>query len=449
MNNGAIGYIVQGANTVNIDVSTDSGRIRKFALRKNMLNDNFFQQVYEELGRVVVSAKDTGLIDQIDDTNNIFKMVIDEISKAYKEAPVRIFSNEAFEKIYSDLNIDEVMRQSNVYMNAFNDVLLQVGVDDGKATLRLRTPDNTIIRHNDLDEVYVYGGVQDDLQIWFAHTKDEFYTIYVESVDEVLNSEHEKHDITPNELGYLPFIVLHNGYRDGDFWQMYKGDDLIKSTIQVAIKMTMLNQLIKYQSFKQLVATSEQGGTGMLDNVTLDPASIIYMFGEGSELTTLDLESNYKQLQDTIKDIVVSIATNYKISPSTFRLTGIPSSGFALQMENLKLDNFIIGQQTYFKNIEIQLFEMISDVMNIKGDMEIAFVKPSYPKSTNDILQEQIKSIELGKLSVIDIMMDEQGLSEDEAIAQYAKNIELRNKANEKLNTPIVKEPNIRIGDGN
>jgi len=458
---GSIGYIKKATNTININISNESDRITKFARRKQMLDDNFYAQVEEELGNVIVSSDDTGLIDQIDDTNNLFRMVVEEISKVYDIEPEREFStNETdqglMEELYKDLEVTEILEQSNIFMNAFNDVLIQVGFnnDTKEFTLKLRTPENTIVKVNDdleLEEVYIYGGKggeddKKDMQVWYGYTKDSVFKLLVDTANDVLIHSDDRLPLKTdgtidNPLGFLPFIPIHKGFRDDSYWQMYKGDDLVKGNIQIAIKLTILNQLIKFQSFKQLVATSETSQN--LDGITIDPASVIYLFGEGSDIKTLDLESNYKMLWDTINEINQNIATNYKISGNMFKMTGSPSSGFSLLMENIKLDSFITKQQKYYKKIEQNLFDLFKkmdekmDIGIIKGDnLKTNFQSQSYPKSDKDILDEQEKSIELGKTNMVKILMDEKGIDEDEATLMYTENIKVRNLANQKFTPP-------------
>lgn len=457
----SIGYITKTVNVVNIPIRNEENRITKMVRRKRMLNDNFYDLVEKELGNVITSACETGLIEQIDDTNNIFKMVIEEISKVYDVEPTRFFSDNETEQtemedLYKKIEMTNVLEQSNIYMNAFNDCLIHLGYDSatGKYTVKLRTPDNFIVVvDNDLNllEVYIYQGIVDKVETWYGYTKDSIFKIEVDNPNNVLT--HNPDDRKPisddnmemvNPLGFIPMIPLHNGYRDDSFFQNYKGDDLVKGNIQIAIKLTILNQLIKFQSFKQLVATASNGNSNSLDNIVIDPASIIYLFGEESKIDVLDLESNYKQLWETIQAINQNLATNYKISPTMFKLTAAPSSGFALKMENIKLDKFVVKQQGYYSRIELQIFNMLKlmdetlKIGVIKGDKFVAtFQAPTYPKTTIEILEEQEKAIALGKTNMIDILMKEQGLTEEEATAKYNENIKLRNQSNEQFNATI------------
>jgi len=459
-------FIATSNNTVNISIGSDTDRIKKFTYRNNMLNDNFYKQVEIELGNVYSKAMELGLISQIDDTNNLFRMVIEEISKVYDSGVTRTFDeSEAIQEdmtiLYQDMGLDEILTQSNIYMNSFNDCLLQVGVKEDDFNVKLRRPDNTIVVTNDdleLEAVYVYTGEDNNLQTWYGYTNEDMFKVEVTRSEDVLNEDNLRYpqdsmDTMNNTLGFIPFVSIHNGFRDDSFWQMYKGDDLVKGTIQVAIKLTFLNHLIKMQSFKQLVASGSN--LQQLDGAVIDPQTILFLEGQDTSITTLDLESNYKALWETIQSINNNIALNYKISPNMFRMTGSISSGFALKMENLRLDGFISKQQSRYKGIETRLFDMLKRVDDslslgkIKSDkVSVSFPINQYPMQESEELDNQEKEINLGLTNAVDIIMEGKGITEDEAIEEYEENIKYRNQSNEQLNKPTLPEDSTALALG-
>jgi len=332
-------------------------------------------------------------------------------------------------------------------------LLNPIFIKNNNFTVKLRRPDNTIVIFDDdmeMTAVYVYIGDNDNLQTWYGYTKEEMFKIEVSRSEDVLSEDNIKYpqegkDTTLNVLGFIPFIPIHNGFRDDEFWQMYKGDDLVKGTVQVAIKLTFLNHLIKMQSFKQLVASGSN--LQQLNGAVIDPQTILFLEGQDTSITTLDLESNYKALWETIQSINNNIALNYKISPNMFRMTGSISSGYALKMENLRLDKFITKQQNRYKNIETKLFNMlkkIDDVLSlghIKSDkMSVSFPLNQYPVTKQEDLENKEKEITLGLDNQVNIIMKRDGIEEDEAVEVYAENIRVRNESNKQLNTPTLTE---------
>lgn len=456
-------FVAKSKNTVNIPMDSESSRITKFSYRNMMLNDNFYEQVEKELGNVYSKAMELGLISQIDDTNNTYRMIIEEISKVYDNGVERTFSEnetiqEDMELLYEDLEVDAILSQSNTYMNAFNDCLIQVGVKDDMFTLRLRRPDNTIVKYNDdleLEEVYVYVGDNNNMQVWYGYTATEMFKVEVARADDVLNEDNViypqgEDDDTSNPFGLLQFIPIHNGFRDDEFWQMYKGDDLVKGTIQIAIKLTFLNHLIKMQSFKQLVASGSN--LQQLEGAAIDPQTILFLEGDDTSISTLDLESNYKALWETIQSINNNIAMNYKISPNMFRLTGSVSSGFALKMENIRIDKFVNKQQGMYEKVEAKLFNMLKEIDikmglgKIKSDsVNVQFPETQYPETKKEMLENDESEINLGINNQVNIIMERYGVDEETAKKMYKDNILVRNMSNERLNPT---EPNVNIPIG-
>lgn len=450
-------FLIKNQNTVNLDVEyNEDNRLKKFHYRYCMLNDNFYDQVISEMGNIYEAAMELGLITQIDDTNNLFKMVMEEISKVYKEEPVRKFDESAQDEMdtyYKLIKVTNVLKQSNLYMNSFNDCLIQVGVDNDDIKLRLRRPDNTVVTYDDdmnltFVAIYICKGKEVNKHIWRCYTNEEIYEIEVEQGQWLLDNqpiEEDKKQLIDgssdmkNPYGFIPFLPIHNSYRDDSFWQKYKGDDIVKGTIQVAVKLTFLNHLIKLQSFKQLIAKGSN--LKSLNDVVIDPQTILFLDGQDTDIEALDLTADYKQLWETIEAINNNLARNYKLSTNFFRMTGNVSSGFALKMENIRLDSFITDQQKEYVDIEIELFDLMKRVDEavslgkIKGNPpKVTFSKATYPKTDKEVLDEKEKRIALGYEKPTDTIKEERGVDDEEATKIFNENLAERNQLNQKFN---------------
>jgi len=221
---------------------------------------------------------------------------------------------------------------------------------------------------------------------------------------------------------------------------MFTCDDLTGGTIDMAVHLTFLNHIIKTQSFKQLVGKGDN--VGELLGQVLDPLSILTLTGQNTEIDVLDLQSNYDQLHKVAQDLANNIAVNYGISPSQFRMTGSVSSGFALQMENLKLDRFTVEQQSDFRIYEQELFELIKTVSEVygqslgDGDMFVDFVEPNYPASEQEQLAIDQTKIDMGLTKTADILIRENpDLTEEDARVKVDENINARNDLLNKVRT--------------
>jgi hypothetical protein len=408
-----------------------------------MYNDNYNNQVVSKLGQIYRAFAQLKLDVQINDNNNIYKQVINATSNVYSFGVDREFESDDAQDLYNDLRIDKTMAQANRYMNAFNDVLIQVSFDNDKPKIMLRLPHQTEVGYSQGDVEWVayfveMTGEKQDVERWAYWSDTEHYYIDKTSgKDKIVAVEDNEEMVNP--FGVLPFVYLHNGWRDESFWDKYTGDDLTGGTIDMAVHLTFLNHIIKTQSFKQLVGKGDN--VGELLGQVLDPLSILTLTGQNTEISVLDLQSNYDQLHKVVQELANNLAIGYGVSPSQFRMTSQASSGFALQMENLKLDRFTLEQQADFKAYEQELFDMIKVVSeyygkSVDGDMSVDFQEPNYPSSKSDQLDIDIKAIDMGLTSPHKVLMrNNPDLSEEDARIDVDDNINARNEMLNKVKT--------------
>ena len=427
-------------------INSDTNRLKKFSLRYEMYNDNYRNQVVNKLGQIYRAFAQLKLDVQINDNNNIYKQVVNAISNVYSYGVERDFDNEDVQQMYDDLRIDKTMAQANRYMNAFNDVLVQVSWDSNKEQpkIMLRLPHLTEVEYSQGDVYSVayfveMTGKEGKTERWAYWTNEEHYYIDKESGKEKIVAVEDNEEMI-NPFGVLPFVFLHNGWSDESFWDAFTGDDLTGGTIDMAVHLTFLNHIIKTQSFKQLVGKGDN--VGELLGQVLDPLSILTLTGQNTEIDVLDLQSNYEQLNKVAKDLANDIAVAYGVSPNQFRMTGQASSGFALQMENLKMDRFTVEQQSDFKMYEKELFGLLKTVSEYygkpmgDGDMTIDFVEPNYPASQSEQLDIDVKAIDLGLTSSHKVLMrNNPDLTEEDARIDVDDNINARNDMLNKVKT--------------
>lgn len=430
----------------------DTKRREKFNLRHKMFSDNFYDQVLTKLGAIYTKVKELKLDVQINDNNNLYKKVVNAISNVYSFGVERLFSNDSVKELYESMRVTKVMTQANNYLNAFNDVLVQVTYDDvaSMPKLIIRLPHLTEIEWIDNRVVSVryfvkkMGDKGSQVERWAYWSASEHYYIDIsaEGIENIvpITDGDDGDDRLVNPLGVLPFIYMHNGWRDESFWDTYKGDDLTGGTVELAVHLTFLNHIIKSQSFKQLVGKGSN--ISEIKGQMTNPMSVLTLTGENTEISVLDMQSNYDELHKVIKDLSETIAISYGISPSQFRMTSQVSSGFSLQMENIKLDQFTIEQQQDFTVYEKDLFELIKIVANVykygipdNSTMMIDFIEPNYPQSIQERQEYDEKNIALGLTSPQKILMRKNPeLTQEEATNIINENIKARNEMLNKIN---------------
>ena len=426
------------------DNGTD--RLKKFALRKAMYDDNYNNQVISKLGQIYRAFAQLKLDVQINDNNNIYKQVINATSNVYSFGVDRTFESDDAKDLYNELRIDKTMAQANKYMNAFNDVLVQVSWDSKKEQpkIMLRLPHQTEVGYNQGEVEWVayfveMVGKDNDTERWAYWSESEHFYIDKSNGEEKIVAVEDNEEMI-NPFGTLPFVYLHNGWRDESFWDSYTGDDLTGGTIDMAVHLTFLNHIIKTQSFKQLVGKGDN--VGELLGQVLDPLSILTLTGQNTEISVLDLQSNYDQLHKVAQELANNLAISYGVSPSQFRMTSQASSGFALQMENLKLDRFTLEQQADFKVYEQELFSMLKVVSDYygkpigDGDMSVDFQEPNYPSSEAEQLNIDQSAIDMGLTSPHKVLMrNNPDLTEEDARVDVDDNINARNDMLNKVKT--------------
>ena len=432
-------------NDIRSTINSNGSRLAKFQRRYEMYNDNYNDQVVSKLGQIYRAFAQLKLDVQINDNNNIYKQVVNAVSNVYSFGVNRTFESDAAQELYNELRIDKVMAQANRYTNAFNDVLVQVSWDSNKEQpkVMLRLPHLTEVGYSQGDVEWVayfveMVGKDQKTERWAYWSNEEHYYIDKQSGEDKIVAVEDNEEMV-NPFGVLPFVYLHNGWRDESFWDSYTGDDLTGGTIDMAVHLTFLNHIIKTQSFKQLVGKGDN--VGELLGQVLDPLSILTLTGQNTEISVLDLQSNYEQLHRVAQDLANNLAISYGVSPSQFRMTSQASSGFALQMENLKLDRFTLEQQSDFKVYEKELFALIGQVSqyygsDITGDVIIDFGEPSYPQPEQDLLTYNRERIDLGLTSPYKVLMDDNpDLNTEDAKVQVEENLTNRNEMFNKVKT--------------
>ncbi len=434
--------------------STD--RITKFTKRWDMYNDNYSKQVNMRLSEIYSKVAEIGMDKQIDLTNNIYKTIVEKISRVYNFGINREFGDDsALTQLYKEARVTKYMKQANMYLNAFNDVLLQVSWDE-KTNLpkfHFRLPHRTRVTTDSFGVTetveYFISSLDDGAEKWAYWSDSEHYYNIYSKTGEVSKVPVDGNEDMVNPYGQLPFVVMQKGFREGEFFDVYSGDDLINITLDNSIYNTFKNYLIKWQSFKQMVVTGTN--VGQIAGQMLDPSSALTVEGEDTNISLLDLQANLEQLVNTIESAATTVAVNYNISPSQFRLTGQTSSGFALQMENKALDEYTQDQQEDFRNYELQLLDLISLIGGINGvvledstDLVIDFNDIKYSESVTETLNAYEKSINLALKSPVEIIATQRNITEAEAEVVYQKNIKDRNQSNEQFNiaTPTTILPN-------
>lgn len=425
-------------------------REQRFYYRYQMYNDNYRELVLRRMLQIYPKAYDVLLTAQIDLTNNIFKKIVNRISRVYAFGCDRMIEDTNTQDIYKSLNVDSFMIEADKKLNAFNDLLIHIAWDykNNKPALIFRYPHSTkveIDQFGNVEEVEYLVHKDKDEEKWAYWTNEEHYYKVYDKKNKVKIEYVEGNENGVNPYGVLPFVFMNNQFRDsGCFFDEFGGEDMINITLDNSIYSTFKNYLIKWQSFKQIVVTGSN--VGAISGQMLDPSQALTASGQDIDIKLLDLQSNLQQLNDVLKDSVNQVALNYDISPQSFMMTQQVQSGFALQMQNIALDERTKLRQKDFIEYENELNKLILLVckvnsINLKeNDFTITINEPTYPKSEEEQLTIWSKEIDLAVKSPVEILMEANGIDEVEATNKLNNNIAKRNELYNKVQTQALND---------
>jgi len=197
-------------------------RQQVFYKRYEMYHDNYRDQVITRLNEIYAKASLLRMDKQLDMTNNVFKAIVSKISKVYASGIIREFGDSKMEELYQTFPIDKYMKEANKYVNAFNDILLQVSWDttNDKPRIIFRYPHKTRVLTDENEipsEVEYYVESIDNVEKWAYWNADEhYYKIYKSNGDFTVEPiEGNKEMVNP--YGVLPFVFMQNGLEMSHF----------------------------------------------------------------------------------------------------------------------------------------------------------------------------------------------------------------------------------------
>ena len=388
--------------------------------------DDFEQIIENKMTELFHEKTRDRLLYHVNQSQNILKRVVNEISTLYKTDTARTTDPESdrYQELMESLSIDVSMKKINRYTNLLNESLLKVGVRSGKLVYDIITPNICTVIQNEADptqaDAIVYmttrvntvGSSEIRYHYW---SKDGDYLIYDESF-QIVGRIYDSYDesgllrypyIDPETGQYmLPFITFHRQQPDSNFWDQDSGRDLYNATVTTAIKMSLLDYYFKTGSFKQIYLIGDKAD--MPGKQVLDPLTVLRGSGEGAEIGVLDREINLEQLKNAIIFQINSIINNYGISADQYSLVVSEISGRALKIRNRGLLEIRKEQLPIFKASEQELFNVTRVVNNAHfpndqipedANFDIDFGELEIPEDPDEDLELQTKRLRSGLIS--------------------------------------------------
>jgi len=393
----------------------------------------------------------------------------DEGNKTIKETP-----DETYEDIVKRINFDNIMKQVETFTELSNHVILKVVWRDNKLDYDVLTFDNVEIFTDPEDWKKIVAikyfinlklpnfditdqnfKVKDQIQTQLREDRDfpieDFLFSFLWTVEDngetgrvfKFKQENGKEKLVSEEPNpykdeegkvVLPFILFSKQQPIGRLLNFSNGNDLFDANINLAINLIHLNELIKYQSYKQIVFKTKNL-KNLPDKMEFDPQSMITLKVDEDgigDITTLDLQTEIQRLWDIIKNRAIMILSAYGISPQNFTMSAIPASGFALELDNRQLLEDRQNKLSVLREKEDETFKKTRIVWNfhnpnkpidIKSMFKMDFGEIDFPKSEQDLATEKTVKIKNSVETPIDwIMQENPDLTREEAEKVFQEN---------------------------
>lgn len=320
--------------------------------------------------------------------SNITRRIINEVSVVYKRpaqrrlmlggSPIEGPKAEAYQKMLEDARIDAVLKKVNRYANLLNTILVQAVWRNERVELDILTPDMVnvvqdakdptrasavIIEQTYPDTVTLEGpgnpyGARRLFIAWTAE-QHQVYDEQGRARPDMANED------GVNPYGLIPMAVFRDAYPDGFFWNEGAAD-LINAQESINVKLTELNSLIKMQSFSIPVII----GQGPVGGITIDPSNYLEIpladaIDKGQpDFKFVSPDPKIKDLLEAISEDVRRIADDWGLSMDSFKLSGSPSSGLSLKLQNVRLIERREDDVALYRDYEKDLFRVMRAVHN-------------------------------------------------------------------------------------
>lgn len=468
-----------------------------------MYNDNWYDQIREELARQFSQKVRRKLRNLITTEFNLLKRVTNEISLVYKRPATRkavLVSDgedgskiEADDKNYNEMlygsNIDAVMKQVNKYVTFLNQVVVRPVVRNGKMEYDMLTLDNCEIVTDPVDwkrivAVKYYIGLDlpstyeiktdsdirkrteeprgtgtgfnlseyNEAYLWALEDSEEeysdddgftkvrkyrrgmIYRLKREGGKDITIDDGEEIRYKENGEAILPFVIFWKDYPVRQLIDTTTGTDLRDANIRLAVNVTHMQYLLKFQSYKVAQITTRDAST-LPKELCLDPGHLYVnedSEGNSAGLEVIDFTASIKEIWDALVSGVTLFLSNYFISPANFTLSGSPSSGFAMKISNQAKLEFREDQVDIYREREHELFRISRIVWNTdvkgkpiseKAELRIDFAEPTFPESPDEQMTEWTFLKTANAVTDIDLIMRRNpDLTREEATKEYMRN---------------------------
>jgi len=381
--------------------------------------------------------------------DNITRFIVDEISRVFDAPAVLTCENERgqslLDKQLGNGILQLMFKTAEVYANLTGCCALHLWHDEQSGTIKTTIlPSSTLFVAQRIEdpteaEAVIYtreirDTITPNVRVEYVHWDDEHVFIFDNATTGAMRPPSDDNPDMINPYGILPFAWFRDQIPVGSFFGAMD-ESLINAQETLNVMLTSLNQLTKYQGFSQPVLKGCDAKTPIM----VDPSRPIRIPAamrdeQQGEFLFVTPQSKISEILDEVEKLIERTCSRYGISSTALRGDTSAMSGYALKIKDAKLERRRVDSTPLCRAALLEWWNVLKVIHNthsaaseqVPTDAEllIDFAEPEYSENPASQLDMQMKQIELGLVSPIDIMMRENpDLDEATAKKKYEQNL--------------------------
>jgi len=357
----------------------DTARQQEAADRFDIYSDDYEEIIREKIKELFCKKNYNRLYYHVNQSQNILKRVINEISTVYKVPAQRTLDvvSDRYDQILSEVGFDARMKKVNRLTNLENEMIIVVAIHDGRIALDLVSPANCVVIQNEDNPTKMDGFFyMRTLVNTTSSSLVEYPYWHINGDYMILDQNMRPKSIiyTPEDYPYrdkqgrfvLPAVPFHRQYPEDNFWDQDSGRDLYNAAVLMGVKISLFDYYFKTGTIKQIYLIGE--GIDIPNEQVADPLTMLVARSSAqgnASIGVLDMQLNLDQLVKALVFQLNGTINNYGISADMWSLSISEMSGRALKIRNRALLESRQEQEETYRTGEAELFDVIRIVNNI------------------------------------------------------------------------------------
>lgn len=376
--------------------------------------------------------------------SNIVRFIADTLCLSFKNGikitTVNPQDQEIINKIIADTSLNSFLRTLEQIVFLCKTAFVKVGWSNGTISLDIITPQYVNVSVDDdnplkVTEV-VYPKEITNKNIYapegtFHYWSDTEYKVVNQNGDELAIPEN---DSNVNPYGIIPIMPFYDKVITDGYVIQWPGDELINAQESLNIKLTSLNQLIKYQSFSQPVLVNPTKDLNGHVGIEVDPSKPIVVFDDKDskgDFKFVSPDAKIESVQNAIDKEYLRIFSFYGINPSQFVSSAERMSGTAFKESQSHINEYREMVRVLYAPQLQKLLKIIETVYNshsiskLSGEgynINIYNASVNY-NSVDDVIKEREFKLKYNLANISEfIIEDTDDTDEEGAIKQIERN---------------------------